>query len=114
MTNIASAVRLPMRLSQISLARAREAVGHDGNGDILKALKDAEVGWDRAVNKIAERGRSAKIFLKRLSLFYIDSGLRHPEPRPVNHLFMKTRPAARALTRPLKTAIGGNHFVSLC
>jgi hypothetical protein len=45
-----------------TLARAREAVRHDGDHAMLKALKEAEVGWERAMNKIAERaGRTGSV-----------------------------------------------------
>jgi hypothetical protein len=45
-----------------TLARAREAVSFNGSGDMLKALKEAEVGWQRGVNKIAERaGRTSSV-----------------------------------------------------
>jgi hypothetical protein len=45
-----------------TLARAREAVRCDASPATLKALKEAEVGWQRAVNKIAERaGRTSSV-----------------------------------------------------
>jgi hypothetical protein len=45
-----------------TLVRAREAVRCDASPAILKALKEAEVGWQRAVNKIAERaGRTSSV-----------------------------------------------------
>jgi hypothetical protein len=43
-----------------TLARARETVRYDGSPDMLKALKEAEVGWKRAMNKIAERTAQTK------------------------------------------------------
>jgi hypothetical protein len=43
-----------------TLVRAREAVRCDASPAILKALEQAEAGWERAMNKIAERaGRSS-------------------------------------------------------
>jgi hypothetical protein len=45
-----------------TLARAREAARYDASPAMLKALKEAEVGWQRAVNKIAERaGRTSSV-----------------------------------------------------
>jgi len=42
-----------------ALVRAREAARQDAHPVMIKALEQAEVGWDRAMNKIAERaGRS--------------------------------------------------------
>jgi hypothetical protein len=42
-----------------ALVRAREAARQDAHPIMIKALEQAEVGWDRAMNKIAERaGRS--------------------------------------------------------
>jgi hypothetical protein len=38
-----------------TLIRARDAVRYDASPDLLKALKQAEAGWGRAMNKIAER-----------------------------------------------------------
>ena len=43
------------------MERAREAVRYDGS-DLLNALKEAEVGWQRAENKIAERAGRPKSF----------------------------------------------------
>jgi hypothetical protein len=43
-----------------TLVRAREAVRYDASPAVLKALEQAEAGWERAMNKIAERaGRSS-------------------------------------------------------
>jgi hypothetical protein len=51
-----------------TLARAREAVRYDGSPDTLKALEEAEVGWERATNKIAERaGRSKGPSMRRIT-----------------------------------------------
>jgi hypothetical protein len=36
-----------------TLRRAREAVRHDASPEMLKALEQAEAGWERAMNKIA-------------------------------------------------------------
>jgi hypothetical protein len=45
-----------------TLLRAREAARYDASPAMLKALKEAEVGWQRAVNKIAERaGRTSSV-----------------------------------------------------
>jgi hypothetical protein len=38
-----------------TLVRPREAVMHDGSPAALKALEQAEAGWKRAMDKIAER-----------------------------------------------------------
>src|SRR5262245_47752550 len=38
-----------------TVLRAREAVRHDGSPAMLKALEQAEAGWERGMNKIAER-----------------------------------------------------------
>jgi hypothetical protein len=38
-----------------TLMRARAAVRYDGSPDMLKALEQAEAGWERAMNRIAER-----------------------------------------------------------
>jgi hypothetical protein len=35
-------------------------VRYDGSGDMLKALDEAERGWQRAINKIAERAAQTK------------------------------------------------------
>jgi hypothetical protein len=43
-----------------TLARAREAVRHDASPDTQKALEQAEVGWNRAMDKIAERASLTK------------------------------------------------------
>jgi hypothetical protein len=43
-----------------TLVRAREAVRSAPSATTLKALKQAEVGWERAMNKIAERAGRAK------------------------------------------------------
>jgi hypothetical protein len=43
-----------------TLVRAREAVRYDGNHATMKALEQAEVGWERAMNKIAERAGRTK------------------------------------------------------
>ena len=74
MANTASAVRL--RLSDCrfeaskTLARAREAVElavakhndlkPEASDAMLKAMKEAERGWQRAMDKIAERASLAK------------------------------------------------------
>jgi hypothetical protein len=42
--------------------RARDAVGYDASRATLKALEQAEAGWERAMNKIAERaGRTSSV-----------------------------------------------------
>jgi hypothetical protein len=43
-----------------TLARAREAARYDESSEVLKALKEAEVGWERAMDKIAERAGRTK------------------------------------------------------
>jgi hypothetical protein len=43
-----------------TLARAREAVRHDASPDTQKALEQAEVAWNRAMDKIAERAGRTK------------------------------------------------------
>jgi len=43
-----------------TLIHAREAVRYDATPDLLKALKQAEAGWERAMNKIAERAGGSK------------------------------------------------------
>jgi hypothetical protein len=43
-----------------TLVRAREALRYDASPAMLKALKQAEAGWERAMNKIAERGGQTK------------------------------------------------------
>jgi hypothetical protein len=50
-----------------TLARARQAVElaparTDAEGSALKALKELEKGWERAINKIAERASMTKRF----------------------------------------------------
>ena len=45
-----------------ALVRAREAVRYDASPDLLRALEEAEVGWERAMNKIAERAAQTKAF----------------------------------------------------
>ena len=44
-----------------TLTRARETVRYEGSCDMLKALEEAEVGWERAMNKIAERSAQIKV-----------------------------------------------------
>jgi hypothetical protein len=44
-----------------TLGRAREAARQDATPDTTKALEEAEVGWDRAMNKIAERAARTKV-----------------------------------------------------
>jgi hypothetical protein len=42
-----------------TLLRAREAAAYDGSPAVLKAFEQAKAGWERVMNKIAERaGRS--------------------------------------------------------
>jgi hypothetical protein len=49
-----------------TLARAREAVPYDASPGTTKALEEAEVGWNRAMNKIAERaGRATGANMRR-------------------------------------------------
>jgi hypothetical protein len=43
-----------------TLVRARQAVRYDGSPDMLKALAEAEAGWERAMDKIAERAAQTK------------------------------------------------------
>jgi hypothetical protein len=43
-----------------TLMRAREAVGYDASPAMLKALEQAEAGWKRAMDKIAERAGRTK------------------------------------------------------
>jgi SpoVK/Ycf46/Vps4 family AAA+-type ATPase len=43
-----------------ALVRSREAVKHDGSPAALKALEQAEAGWNRAMDKIAERASTTK------------------------------------------------------
>ena len=43
-----------------TLVGARQAVRSDGSPAMLKALQHAEVGWERAMNKIAERAGMSK------------------------------------------------------
>jgi hypothetical protein len=40
---------------------AREAVRYDASPAILKALEQAETGWERAMDKIAERAGQTKV-----------------------------------------------------
>jgi hypothetical protein len=44
-----------------TLMRAREAVRCDASPAMLKALEQAEVGWERAMNMIAERAGRTKV-----------------------------------------------------
>src|SRR4029453_7749865 len=49
-----------------TLVRAREAVRCDASPATLKALEQAEGGWERAMNKIAERaGRTTGANMRR-------------------------------------------------
>ena len=49
-----------------TLARAREAVRYDASPATLKALDQAEAGWQKAMDKIAERaGRTTGPNLRR-------------------------------------------------
>jgi hypothetical protein len=48
-----------------TLMRAREAVRYHGSPEVLKALEEAEVGWERAMDKIAERAGLTKGLDKR-------------------------------------------------
>jgi hypothetical protein len=43
-----------------TLVRAREAVRCDASPATLKALEQAEAGWERAMNKVAERAGAGK------------------------------------------------------
>jgi hypothetical protein len=43
-----------------TLMRAREAVRHGASPAMLKALEQAEAGWERAMDKIAERAGRTK------------------------------------------------------
>jgi hypothetical protein len=43
-----------------TLVRAREAVRYDPSPATLKALQQAEAGWERAMDKIAERAGRTK------------------------------------------------------
>ena len=43
-----------------TLMRARQAVRYDGSPATLKALEQAEAGWNRAMDKIAERSAQIK------------------------------------------------------
>jgi hypothetical protein len=43
-----------------TLIRAREAVRYDATPDMLKALEQAEAGWEGAMDKIAERAGVSK------------------------------------------------------
>jgi hypothetical protein len=43
-----------------TLMRARAAVRYDGSPDMLKALEQAEAGWEGAMDKIAERAGVSK------------------------------------------------------
>ena len=43
-----------------TLVRAREAVRYDPSPATLKAMKEAEQGWRRAIDKIAERAGLTK------------------------------------------------------
>ena len=43
-----------------TLARAREAVRYDASPATLKALDQAEAGWQKAMDKIAERAGMSK------------------------------------------------------
>ena len=44
-----------------TLARAREAVRCDASPATLKALEQATTGWNRAMDKIAERAGRTKV-----------------------------------------------------
>jgi hypothetical protein len=46
--------------SSKTLLCAREAVRYDASPEVLKALEEAELGWERAMNKIAERTAQTK------------------------------------------------------
>jgi hypothetical protein len=53
-----------------TLMRAREAVRFDASPAMLKALEQAEAGWERAMDKIAERaGRSKGPSMRRITPF---------------------------------------------
>ena len=48
-----------------TLMRAREAVRDGASPALLKALEQAEAGWQRAMNKIAERAGLTKVPMAR-------------------------------------------------